>query len=188
MQTFRTRRLVLAVALAPFVFLGAPHPAVLALDARQAPQADTIGQAVANYVRISPGVATGGRLAEGAVSRLKASGFRTIVDLRGPAEGVGSERLSAEAAGLRYVNIPVTPGGPSDSQVAEFARVVDHPGAEPILVHCVTGIRAGAMWTLYRVSKGVPVAKAVEEGRAIGMRGAYATAVLNRLQQAADPR
>ena len=143
---------------------------------------------MANYVRVRPGVATGGRLAEGAVGQLKALGFRTIVDLRGPGEGVEAEGQAAEAGGLRPVNIPVTVGAPSDAQVAEFARVIEDAANEPILVHCASGSRVGAMWTLYLAEKGVPVAKAVEEGRAIGMRGEREAAALARLEQPANQK
>ncbi len=152
----------------------------------EAPYADRIGPAVANSVRVRPGVATAGRLAEGAVGELKGLGFRTIVDLRGPDEGVEAERRAAEAAGLRYVNIPVTAGAPSDAQVAEFAGIVADAANEPILVHCSSGNRVGAMWTLYLAGKGVAVAKAVEDGRAIGMRSDREAAVLSRLQEPAN--
>ena len=101
---------------------------------------------------------------------LKALGFATIVDLRSPAEGAGAERQAAQAAGLRYVNIPVTGGGPTDAQVAEFARVVEDANNAPLLVHCASANRVGAMWTLYRVRQGIPLSIALEEGRTAGLR------------------
>ncbi len=185
MRTEWTRRFFVAAALAPLVAFAAVAPGATAgaEGANEAPSADKVGTAVANYLRVRPGIATGGRLAEGAVGQLKALGFRTIVDLRGPGEGVESEGLAAEAAGLRHVNIPVTVGAPSDAEVAEFARIIEDAANEPILVHCASGNRVGAMWTLYLAGKGIPVARAVEEGRAIGMRGEREAAVLSRLQQ-----
>ncbi len=70
---------------------------------------------------------------------------------------------------MHYVNIPVTAGAPSDEQVDEFARIVEDAGNEPLLVHCASASRVGAMWTLYREERGAPVDTAVREGRAIGM-------------------
>ena len=128
------------------------------------------GPLAVNYTRLKPHVATAGLLRDGAIPVLKALGFATIVDLRSPAEGAGAEQQAAAAAGLRYVNIPVTGGVPTDAQVAEFARVVEDPNNAPLLVHCASANRVGAMWTLYRVRQGIPLAIALEEGRTAGLR------------------
>lgn len=68
------------------------------------------------------------------------------------------------------MNIPVTGGVPTDAQVAEFARIVEDPNNAPLLVHCASANRVGAMWTLYRVRQGIPLAIALEEGRTAGLR------------------
>lgn len=128
------------------------------------------GPLAVNYTRLKPHVATAGLLRDGAIPVLKALGFATIVDLRSPAEGIGAEQQAAAAAGLRYVNIPVTGGVPTDAQVAEFARIVEDPNNAPLLVHCASANRVGAMWTLYRVRQGIPLAIALEEGRTAGLR------------------
>ena len=104
-----TRRFFVAVALAPLVAFAAQAPGATALaeGVNEAPYADRIGPAVgelpcgcARALRPA-GVSPRARSGE-----LKALGFRTIVDLRGPDEGVEAEGRAAEAAGLRYVNIP----------------------------------------------------------------------------------
>ncbi|MFY9734582.1 MAG: sulfur transferase domain-containing protein [Rhodoplanes sp.] len=82
----------------------------------------------------------------------------------------GAEKQAVEAAGLRYVNIPVTGGVPTDAQIAEFARVVEDANNAPLLVHCASANRVGAMWTLYRVRQGVPLSIALEGGRTAGLR------------------
>ena len=54
--------------------------------------------------------------------------------------------------------------------IGEFARVVEDPNNAPLLVHCASANRVGAMWTLYRVRQGIPLAIALEEGRTAGLR------------------
>jgi hypothetical protein len=39
------------------------------------------------------------------------------------------------SAGLRYSNIPMTNGLPTDAQIAEFGRIVEDAANYPILVH-----------------------------------------------------
>ena len=150
--------------------LTTPAPALAQAAVREAPFGDRAGPLAVNYTRLKPHVATAGLLKDGAIPILKALGFATIVDLRSPAEGAGAEQQAAAAAGLRYVNIPVTGGVPTDAQVAEFARIVEDPNTAPLLVHCASANRVGAMWTLYRVRQGIPLAIALEEGRTAGLR------------------
>ena len=73
-----------------------------------------------------PHIATGGLLKEGAIPKLKAMSFTSVVDLRGPDEGTASEKEAVESAGLRYFNISVTNRMlPTDFQIAEFARIIN---------------------------------------------------------------
>jgi len=126
-------------------------------------------------------IATAGFLKDAAISQLKSLGFATILSLCGPAEGTDAEKKIVEAAGLRFLNIPFTDSVPSDAQVAEFARIVEDSTHFPLIIHCGTANRTGAMWTLYRAHRGVPISIAVEEGRTIGMQRDREKAVLNRL-------
>ena len=70
---------------------------------------------------------------------------------------------------------------PTDAQVEDFTRIVENSANRPILVHCHTANRVGAMWTLYRARKGVPFAIALEEGRTIGLQPGREKAVRARL-------
>ena len=167
----RTRsiaRLVLGAAmLAAVEALSAPVP-VFAQAAQDVPSSNQGGALAVNYIRLRPHIATAGVLRDGAIPGLKALGCTTVVDLRGPDEGTAVEKKAVGAAGIRYVNSPVR-GAPTDAQIAEFARVVEDAQNGPLLVHCASGNRVGAMWALYRARKGAPVDVALEEGRAIGL-------------------
>ncbi|MEZ5789165.1 MAG: hypothetical protein R3D62_22385, partial [Xanthobacteraceae bacterium] len=77
---------------------------------------------------------------------------------------------------------PVTEGLPSDAQLAAFGRVVEDSANAPILVHCVSANRVGAMWALHRTRQNIPLARAIAEGRAIGMKSTREADVRKRLQ------
>jgi uncharacterized protein (TIGR01244 family) len=140
-----------------------------------------MSQAVINYDRATPVVATGGLLQEGAVTELVARGFAAVLDLRTAQEGTAEEQVAVEAAGLSYFNIPIAQGAPSEAQVRAFAAIVENAANHPILVHCASGNRVGAMWTHYRVAQGMPFEYAVEQGRTAGLMPARENAVRARL-------
>jgi uncharacterized protein (TIGR01244 family) len=169
----------LALAMGPMASsISVAQPAI-----GEVPFGDKVGPAVTNYNRLRPRIATAGLLKDGAVGELKALGFATILDLRGPEEGTDAERKAVEAAGLHYANIPVTDILPSDAQVTEFSRVVEDAKVLPLMVHCGSGNRVGTMWTLYRLQKGIPFAIAVEEGRTTGMQPSREDAIRKRFGQ-----
>ncbi|MEQ6884216.1 protein tyrosine phosphatase family protein [Salicola sp. Rm-C-2C1-2] len=145
------------------------QPFDTSIDAGMAPFGDVMTNAVANYNRPSPYIGTGGRVSAGAMPELKQMGFRTVVSLLTPEEGLSDEREAAGDAGLGFHGISVSGGPPTADQVDEFARIVSEQGNYPILMHCASGNRAGAMWALYRHQVGVSAEIALEEGRAVGL-------------------
>jgi uncharacterized protein (TIGR01244 family) len=136
----------------------------------QAPFGDEVGPAFTNYNRAWPTIGSAGALGEGAAEKAKALGFRTVVDLRTPQEGVAEEKAKIEGAGLTYINIPVATRAPTPAQVEEFAKLVADESLMPMLVHCASANRVGAMWALYRAGQGVDPMVAVEEGRVLGLK------------------
>lgn len=134
----------------------------------QAPFGNQI-KGVSNYNRATTQVATGGSLGESGVQELATQGFKTIIDLRTEAEGTDIEKQAVEQAGMRYINIPVTAKGIDDVQLSAFIDTIEH-ATPPILVHCASGNRAGAMWAAYRLHKGIALDIALEEGRTAGMQ------------------
>lgn len=83
---------------------------------------------------------------------LKRFGIRTIIDLRGDAKSWA--RQEAEAAGLRYINIPMDDKDrPYDNQIAEFLKAVTNPDHGKVYVHCAGGRhRTGATIAVYRMA------------------------------------
>ena len=84
---------------------------------------------------------------------LKALGVSTVIDLQAEAEP--TERQMVEAAGMRYVHIPmVAKKYPTDEAVAAFLKAVDDPETGKFYLHCAGGRhRTGAMGAVYRFTK-----------------------------------
>lgn len=154
-----------------------------AQSAVEVPPREQVSRAVTYYTKVRPQIATAGLLLDGAVTELKGFGFTAILDLRGPQEGTEPERRAATAAGLRYFNIPFTGAAVSEAQLVEFARIVEDRNNYPLLIHCHTANRVGAMWTLYRAVRGAPFATALAEGRAIGLKADRESVVRAQLGQ-----
>ena len=81
---------------------------------------------------------------------LAALGVKTIIDLTD--NSIEYEKPAVEAAGLRYVNIPmVDKSAPGIDQINEFLKVVDDPETGKFFVHCAGGRhRTGVVGAVYR--------------------------------------
>lgn len=81
---------------------------------------------------------------------LAALGVKTIIDLTD--NSMEYEKPAVEAAGLRYVNIPmVDKSYPSMDQINQFLKVVDDPATGKFFVHCAGGRhRTGVVGAVYR--------------------------------------
>jgi len=145
--------------------------------AAETPTNDRRTAAISHYHRATRDVATAGLLGPGGLEEARRLGFVLVIDWRTAAEGAASEARAAANAGLRYLNLPVSTRAPTPAQVAAFARVIDDPRNLPVLVHCDTANRAGAMWALYLASKGSALEQALAAGRGVGLKANRETAV-----------
>lgn len=144
---------------------------------RQAPYGDAMPNIVKNYLRAAPYVGTGGVVAHDAFAQLKKLGFKTVINLNTANEGAVAEGQAAKAAGLDYVSLPVAQLAPTAAEVERFSSFINDPNNYPILVHCESSNRVGAMWVLYRAKNGVPPEIAVQEGRTVGLKPSREKAV-----------
>jgi protein tyrosine/serine phosphatase len=95
---------------------------------------------------------------------LAAYGVKTIVDLRGDSERAA--KSEAESAGLRYINLGMTPKQyPLQGTAERFLQIVNDQANWPVYVHCAGGRhRTGAMVAVYRMSvDGWDVERAYQE-------------------------
>lgn len=122
-----------------------------------------------------PGVLTGGQPDEGQLADLGAAGYKTVVNLRTPGEPgePADEARIVESHGMRYVSIPVAHGeGLSRENAEALGRVLSDRDARPVVIHCGSGNRVGALLALEKAwVEGEPPAKALEIGKAAGLTG-----------------
>ena len=104
-----------------------------------------------NFHRINPQLATGGHFVGDAATELAKQGVTLVIDLRD--EPPGDEKQQLEAAGIRWVNVPVVWADPKRADFDEFSRLMAANGDESILVQCQANYRASAMTYLYRVAR-----------------------------------
>lgn len=83
-------------------------------------------------------------------SALAALGIKTVIDLTDNSRSY--EQPAVEAAGLRYVNIPIVDkSSPTAEQVSAFLKLVNDPSTGKFFVHCAGGRhRTGIMGAVYR--------------------------------------
>ncbi len=127
------------------------------------------------------------------LSALAAEGVRTVINLRGPAEQLGFDEASAtERAGMRYVTLPIT--GEQDltpDAIARFSRELAEARSKgPVLVHCGSANRAGAMLALDAgITHGASRDAALAFGRKAGLAALEpAVDALLRASDKAQPR
>lgn len=84
---------------------------------------------------------------------LKALGVQTVIDLTDNSREY--EQPAVEAAGLRYINIPMKDKRyPSMDDINQFLKVVDDPSTGKFFVHCAGGRhRTGVVGAVYRFTK-----------------------------------
>jgi protein tyrosine/serine phosphatase len=82
--------------------------------------------------------------------QLAAIGIKTIVDLTDNPKDY--EKREAEAAGMRYVNLPMSDKDyPPAATIDQFLKLVDDPSTGKFYVHCAGGRhRTGVMGAVYR--------------------------------------
>ncbi len=147
----------------------------------QAPYGDQVSDAFKNYLRAAPYIGTAGIVAAGGFEEAKRLGYQTVINLNTSEEGLAEEEQYVRDAGLTYISIQVSTKAPTAEQVAMFADYVNDPANYPILVHCMSANRVGAMWALYRTANGVPAEIAIQEGRVVGLKPSREAAVRQQL-------
>jgi uncharacterized protein (TIGR01244 family) len=140
-----------------------------------------------NYRVIRPGLATAGQPSPEALARLRELGFKTVINLRTEAEGARDEEKVVVGQGLRYVWVPVTPDTFTLEQATRVQAVLEDESAAPVLVHCSSANRVGAVWTVIEVRRGRPFEEAEKEGMEIGLQSAGMREAVRRVLAAAPP-
>lgn len=145
-----------------------PQPVTTAGSNGQTP--DPAG--IVQFTRVDATVACGGETSPEAFAALAAEGFRSVINLRLPGEpGVAEEARVVEAAGLRYVHLPLDGAAPDPAVAERFLEVIAEPELAPVYIHCASANRVGAVWAIKRVvHDGWTRERALDEATIIGLK------------------
>ncbi len=108
---------------------------------------------IKNFGQMDERFYRGARPKEEDLKALAALGVTTIIDLTDNSREY--EQPAVEAAGLRYINIPMADKSyPVMAQIEEFLKVVDDPATGKFFVHCAGGRhRTGVVGAVYRFTR-----------------------------------
>jgi len=134
--------------------------------------ADPTVAGVPNFHQVNDHVFRGAQPTDQGFQGLSKLGIKTIVDLREPGDRSVSERKVVEAAGMKYVTVPMYGmTAPSPVDVAKVLALFDDASAGPVFVHCRRGAdRTGTVVACYRIAHdGWNNQKALQEAKGFGM-------------------
>jgi protein tyrosine phosphatase (PTP) superfamily phosphohydrolase (DUF442 family) len=144
--------------------------AFLALSAVAAAAADPAG--IPRFQKVSDTLYRGAQPSDQSYPELAKLGVKTVLDLRKPDEhSTSGEAKLVEAAGMHYVNVPMTGWEtPTPAQIAQVSAVMDTGGV--VFVHCKQGRdRTGTVTAIYRIEhEGWANDRAYAEARDKGLR------------------
>lgn len=102
-------------------------------------------------------------------AKLAQQGFTTVLNIRQDADRAAEQAQLAQAAGLRYIHLPLPAYELEPEHVAEFDRIINQPDNGKILFHCRSASRTGLVWMLKRTTRdGLTSEQAETELRAAG--------------------
>ena len=118
----------------------------------------------------------GGQPSSSQYKQMSVEGYKTVISMRDLAEPGASEgKTNAEEAGLNFVNIPIQGAGCFNKDNAE-ALCEALKGEGPFVIHCQSGGRVAALFTLKSGwCDGKTIEQAIEEGHKMGLGGLEAT-------------
>ena len=124
---------------------------------------------VGNVVPVN-GVTTAGQPDVAALSIFAEQGYRTVIDIRTEPEERGMDEAAViNDLGMEYVLFPIDkPEAINFDNARELSRLIEESEG-PVLVHCGSSNRVGALFALQKSLDGADDEVALEYGREAGM-------------------
>ena len=140
------------------------------------------GQAqLPNRAEPLPGITTSGQPDQRALEALADDGFKVVIDLRAAEENRGlDERKAVEALGMTYITLPIAGADGITYENAAALDAILRATAGPVLLHCATGNRAGALLSLRQHLNGA----STKDALALGIEAGMTNPVLRRTVEA----
>jgi tyrosine-protein phosphatase SIW14 len=127
---------------------------------------------VPNFHQVNEHIYRGAQPSSKGFQSLAILGVKTVIDLRGGGGRSADEQKVVEAAGMRYIAIPLNGySAPSEQQVSKLLGLLNDQSTGPVFVHCRRGAdRTGTIIACYRISHDHwENRKALDEAAADGM-------------------
>jgi uncharacterized protein (TIGR01244 family) len=127
---------------------------------------------IRNAKQPMPGVLTGGQPSREHFAEFAKAGYKTVINMRTLGEeGAWDETEAIVVLGMSFLHLPVEGAdGLTRENTAILASVLDDPESYPVLIHCASGNRVGAMLALKAAwLDGASVDEAMQFGLKAGM-------------------
>ncbi|MEQ8953699.1 MAG: sulfur transferase domain-containing protein [Gammaproteobacteria bacterium] len=103
---------------------------------------------------------------------LAGAGIRHVISLRPASELDWDEAAAVAAAGMQFHSIPVAgAGGVTNANAQTLESLLSELDGQPVLVHCASSNRVGALKAVSARNSGASVEDAIAEGRGWGLTG-----------------
>lgn len=125
-----------------------------------------------NEKTIEDGIITAGQPTAQDIEKYRAQGVRSIINLRLIEESpeVADEERLVENSAMNYSHIPISPATLDDISVQRFSQALSSIDAQPAVIHCAGGGRAGVMTLLHlSITHGWSLQQTLQEGEARGI-------------------
>jgi uncharacterized protein (TIGR01244 family) len=152
LSTDRLSALTVFAFLALVVACGAQpsdQPEAAAPQAAAEPEAEpTAAGLIRNGVMVEEDVLAGGQPTPEELTALAEAGYRTVLNMRLPDESDNTDPAFVEELGMAYVDVPIEgAAGLSEERAIQFAEALAEV-ERPVVVHCGSGNRVGALFAL----------------------------------------
>jgi protein tyrosine/serine phosphatase len=128
-------------------------------------------EGIENFYQVDQNVYRGAQPTDDGFKYLAKIGVKTVIDLREADQRAKSEETAVTAAGMKYINVPMTGlTPPSEAQISSILGILEG-GSGAVFVHCKRGAdRTGVVIASYRIDHdGWDNAQALKEAKERGM-------------------
>jgi tyrosine-protein phosphatase SIW14 len=127
---------------------------------------------IENFQQLNDHVYRGAQPSGDGFQYLAKIGVKTVIDLREADERSKAEESMVTAAGMKYVNVPMTGlTPPTDAEITRILGILEDGTGGAVFVHCKRGAdRTGAVIGAYRIDHDRwDGARALKEAKSLGM-------------------
>lgn len=150
------------------------------VSSNQLDVADLEGAEIFNFRAPAGNVVASGQPTPSQLGVAARAGVKHVINLRAPGEEINFDESGVvNSLGMQYHNIPVAGGaGVNEENAASLQALLDSFGGEPVLVHCASSNRVGALMALSANAGGASVDDAIAEGVRWGLSSERLTEVV----------